>query len=238
MKPTDTVIYCALAFHPSSIALTGLSLCLPPAYVALSIRVILGAAVAVAGACACVTTASMTGADNSSTTKKEEVIRGKKVIKEGSAQAEDKGGLSALNPHPSSTSTPSHPGSTDNESRRQTQSVDPYPHTYSHLPLYEHPIVFPPHMPPSITSDGPVRVCVDMNTFVRTKAIDEDATFDWWSFNGGSPGPVIRLRQNDVLEIHFTNLDQTGMQHNIDFHAIHGQTLCLTLYVHADNVPH
>lgn len=87
---------------------------------------------------------------------------------------------------------------------------------------YEHPIVFPPHMPPSITHDGPVRVRIDMDTYIQTKPIDSSSCFDWWTYNGGSPGPTIRMRLGDILEVHFTNKDQSGMQHNIDFHAVEG----------------
>ncbi|CAF4616521.1 unnamed protein product [Rotaria sp. Silwood1] len=87
---------------------------------------------------------------------------------------------------------------------------------------YQHPIVFPPHMPPPIVHDGPMRVQINMDTYIRTKPIDEESCFDWWTYNGGSPGPIIRIRLGDVLEVHFTNNDQSGMQQNIDFHAVEG----------------
>lgn len=151
-----------------------------------------------------------------------------------SARSVSNGSLSALTPHPSMTSLPAEMGKasldqssdqTINQSNNQSlkQPTATCPAAHMHLPVYDHPIVFPPNMPPAITHDGPMRVRIDMNTFIRTRAIDDESTFDWWSFNGHSPGPVIRLRQQDVLEVHFTNCDQTGMQHNIDFHAVQGQ---------------
>ena len=35
-------------------------------------------------------------------------------------------------------------------------------------------------------------------------------------------GPFIRARVGDVLQINFTNLDESGMAHSIDFHAVCG----------------
>jgi copper-containing nitrite reductase len=43
-----------------------------------------------------------------------------------------------------------------------------------------------------------------------------------WCFNKQSPGPFIRARQGDLLEVHHTNLDKDGIGHNIDFHAVTG----------------
>ncbi|CAF5109897.1 unnamed protein product, partial [Rotaria sp. Silwood1] len=58
------------------------------------------------------------------------------------------------------------------------------------IEIYQHPIIFPPHMPPPIVHDGPIRVRINMDTYIRTKPIDEESCFDWWSYNGGSPGPI------------------------------------------------
>ncbi len=56
-------------------------------------------------------------------------------------------------------------------------------------------------------------------------------TTEMWGFriNGsddvtcGSPGPVLRGRVGDVVEITLTNLDGNTHPHNIDFHAVTGQ---------------
>lgn len=46
--------------------------------------------------------------------------------------------------------------------------------------------------------------------------------YRFWTFNGHVPGPFIRTRVGDTLEIHFTNHETNGMPHNIDFHAVTG----------------
>lgn len=46
--------------------------------------------------------------------------------------------------------------------------------------------------------------------------------FELWTFGGRVPGPFIRARVGDVLEMHFTNNDESGVGHNIDFHAVTG----------------
>jgi FtsP/CotA-like multicopper oxidase with cupredoxin domain len=43
-----------------------------------------------------------------------------------------------------------------------------------------------------------------------------------WTFDDTVPGPVIRARVGDWLEVHHTNLDTTGIGHNVDFHAVLG----------------
>jgi copper-containing nitrite reductase len=61
-----------------------------------------------------------------------------------------------------------------------------------------------------------------MNTSLRQVPLDSTHLYEIWSFNGGAPGPFIRARQGDVLDISFTNNDESGMWHNIDFHAVSG----------------
>ena len=61
-----------------------------------------------------------------------------------------------------------------------------------------------------------------MNTSLRQVPLDATNLYEIWSFNGGAPGPFIRARQGDVLDVSFTNNDESGMWHNLDFHAVSG----------------
>lgn len=41
--------------------------------------------------------------------------------------------------------------------------------------------------------------------------------YDAWTFNGTMPGPVLRVRQGD--QVNFTLINNSDMEHSIDFHA-------------------
>lgn len=90
------------------------------------------------------------------------------------------------------------------------------------LPTEWAEITFAPEMPAAITRNFPVRLRVDMNTYLRTIPLDQSTKYEIWSFNGGAPGPVIRAREGDILDLSFTNNDSSGMWHNIDMHCITG----------------
>jgi FtsP/CotA-like multicopper oxidase with cupredoxin domain len=46
--------------------------------------------------------------------------------------------------------------------------------------------------------------------------------YPFWTYNGSVPGPFIRARAGDVMEVHYTNKDISGVAHNIDFHGVTG----------------
>src|SRR5208282_690892 len=48
-------------------------------------------------------------------------------------------------------------------------------------------------------------------------------TYDFWTFNGTVPGPLIRLRVNQTVEMHIVNPPNSTMTHSIDSHGIMGQ---------------
>ena len=52
--------------------------------------------------------------------------------------------------------------------------------------------------------------------------IAEGKQYKFWSFNGTVPGPMIRVRVGDIVEIHLTNAKDSTESHNIDFHAVNG----------------
>jgi copper-containing nitrite reductase len=50
----------------------------------------------------------------------------------------------------------------------------------------------------------------------------DGVTYTFWTFNGTVPGPFIRLRLGQVVEMHIKNLANNTMVHSIDSHAILG----------------
>ena len=47
-------------------------------------------------------------------------------------------------------------------------------------------------------------------------------TYRYWTFNGKVPGPMIRVRQGDTVEVTLRNDASSHMAHSVDFHAALG----------------
>jgi copper-containing nitrite reductase len=92
----------------------------------------------------------------------------------------------------------------------------------SQLPILDAELAFAPHVPPPITRRHPVRLRVDMTTEPKVMPLDLLNDFEFWPFSGRVPGPFIRAREGDILDVELLNKDASGMQHNIDFHAVVG----------------
>lgn len=92
----------------------------------------------------------------------------------------------------------------------------------AHLPVEQAVITFAPEVPPPVKRDHPVRLVVNMDSTVERMQVAPRWKYDYWTFNGHTPGPFIRARQGDVLEVHYTNKDANAVGHNIDFHAVTG----------------
>ena len=81
-----------------------------------------------------------------------------------------------------------------------------------------------PMMPPPITRNEPRLVTVDWKATETTKEIADDLIYQqYWTFEGSVPGPVLRVRQGDVIRVSLTNDVSSKMEHNIDFHFVTGQ---------------
>jgi len=83
-------------------------------------------------------------------------------------------------------------------------------------------LTFAPEVPPPILRKTPAVVEVHLNSSVKKTEIKPGVFYLYWTFNDDVPGPFIRVRVGDVLEVHHTNSDASGMPHNIDFHAVTG----------------
>jgi len=96
----------------------------------------------------------------------------------------------------------------------ETQSehvVDPYGfEANSDLPIVPAELGFAPNVPPPINRNYPVRLRVDMDTTIEVKNLSNRHKYAFWTFNRTVPGPFIRARVGDVMEINYTNKDETG----------------------------
>ncbi len=77
-------------------------------------------------------------------------------------------------------------------------------------------------LPPPIGKRPARRLRVDLETIELTGQLAEGATYRYWTFNQKVPGPFIRVRVGDTVEVHLKNHDDSAMMHNVDFHAVTG----------------
>ena len=54
------------------------------------------------------------------------------------------------------------------------------------------------------------------------KELADKVQYTFWTFGGSVPGPMIRVRQGDTVELHLMNHPDNAMPHNIDLHAVTG----------------
>ncbi len=80
----------------------------------------------------------------------------------------------------------------------------------------------PVNIPPPITRREPATVRVDLETIELEAPLDDKASFRFWTFNGKVPGPFVRVRVGDQVEVHLKNHPDSWMLHNVDFHACTG----------------
>lgn len=80
----------------------------------------------------------------------------------------------------------------------------------------------PTDLPSPIGDRKATTVRVDLNTVEVEGRLAESTTYDYWTFNGKVPGPFIRVRVGDTVEVHLKNDANSSMIHSVDFHAVTG----------------
>ncbi len=63
---------------------------------------------------------------------------------------------------------------------------------------------------------------VHLTTKEVTGYLDDGTTYRYWTFGGTVPGPMIRARVGDTVELHLKNDPSSSMTHSIDLHAVTG----------------
>lgn len=80
----------------------------------------------------------------------------------------------------------------------------------------------PADLPPPVGDRAPTTLRVDLETIERVGRLDEHSTYTFWTFNGKVPGPFLRARVGDTIELHLKNDKTSMMNHSIDLHAVNG----------------
>ncbi len=80
----------------------------------------------------------------------------------------------------------------------------------------------PADLPGPIGQRMPQVVKVDLETVELTGKLDDGTTYTYWTFDAKVPGPFIRVRVGDTVEVRLKNAADSVMMHSVDFHAATG----------------
>ncbi|MFP5235715.1 MAG: copper-containing nitrite reductase [Acidobacteriota bacterium] len=82
----------------------------------------------------------------------------------------------------------------------------------------------PSDLPPPIGERPPavIRVTLTSKEVVGVLDAASGTTYRYWTFDGKVPGPFIRVRQGDTVEVTVVNPKDSTMVHSVDFHAAIG----------------
>jgi nitrite reductase (NO-forming) len=92
--------------------------------------------------------------------------------------------------------------------------IQPLPEGVTRLPQ--------PQVAPPVERREPAVVKVDLETREVTALLADGVAYRFWTFNGTVPGPMIRVRQGDTVELTLKNAPGTSLTHSINLHAVNG----------------
>lgn len=80
----------------------------------------------------------------------------------------------------------------------------------------------PTDVPAPIGKRDPKTTRVDLLAVELEARLAEGTTYGFWTFNGRVPGPMLRARVGDTLDVHVHNSEDSAYIHSVDFHAATG----------------
>lgn len=80
----------------------------------------------------------------------------------------------------------------------------------------------PNQVPPAITAPGPQKHQVRLETIEVSGQLDDGTSFTYWTFNRQVPGPMLRVRKGDTVQLTLANAKDSKAIHSIDLHAVTG----------------
>lgn len=84
-------------------------------------------------------------------------------------------------------------------------------------------IVRPPSdLPRAIGKRSPQHLRVDLEAVELEGQLADGTTYTYMTFNKLVPGPFLRIRVEDTVELHIKNLPDNQLTHSIDLHAVTG----------------
>lgn len=80
----------------------------------------------------------------------------------------------------------------------------------------------PTDLPAPLPQRGPEKVVLNLETVEISGKLADGTSYKYWTFDGKIPGPFLRVRVGDTVEVHLKNLPDSLMAHSIDLHAVTG----------------
>lgn len=80
----------------------------------------------------------------------------------------------------------------------------------------------PTDLPAPLGSREPQRAQVELEAVELDGKLADGTTYTYWTFNGTVPGPFIRVREGDTVELTLRNNEASTNMHSIDLHAVNG----------------
>ena len=80
----------------------------------------------------------------------------------------------------------------------------------------------PPLVPPPIDRPGNAKVIVKLDTTEVKGTLADGVQYTFWTFGGTVPGPFVRVRLGDLVQLRLTNHHGSKNPHSIDLHAVTG----------------
>lgn len=84
------------------------------------------------------------------------------------------------------------------------------------------PRLLAPEIAAPVGNRAATTVKIDLQVQEKIAYLDSGVTFDYWTFGGTVPGPLLRARVGDSIEVSLANPAASKMPHNIDLHAVTG----------------
>jgi nitrite reductase (NO-forming) len=80
----------------------------------------------------------------------------------------------------------------------------------------------PAAVPAPIARRAPATVQVTLETIEKVAELSDGSTYRYWTFNGQVPGPLLRVRVGDTVQVTLKNAEDSWVMHNVDFHSVTG----------------
>jgi nitrite reductase (NO-forming) len=80
----------------------------------------------------------------------------------------------------------------------------------------------PKAVPPAIAKRRPRTVTLRIETVELDGKLDDGTTFTYWTFDRKVPGPMLRVKKGDTIELTLVNAKDSKRVHSIDLHATTG----------------